>query len=168
MKRTMNQMRGKAGFPANRKRDTATPLMDSPISVLFVDSSKGGLLAKKFKEEERRLGRMTGYNIRIAEMAGMPLSRLLPSTNPWGPDDCGREDCPVCSQEDEKPQSCKTRNILYKGSCRICQVDGQQSGRMDKKDGSSKGIYVGESSRSMYERGKEHVKDGKDKAEDSH
>ena len=32
----------------------------------------------------------------------------------------------------------------------------------------SKGVYVGESSRSMYERGKEHRKDGKDKAEDSH
>ena len=66
MKRKMNQMKGKAGFPAIKKKDTAVPLMDSPISVLFVDSSKGGLLAKKFKEEERRLGRMTGYNIRIA------------------------------------------------------------------------------------------------------
>ena len=111
---------------------------------------------------------MTGYNIRIAEMTGMPLSRLLPSTNPWGPSDCGREDCPVCSQEDEKPQSCKTRNILYESSCRICQVDGQQSGRMNNKVGDNRGVYVGESSRSMYEHGKEHVKDGKDRPEDSH
>jgi hypothetical protein len=32
----------------------------------------------------------------------------------------------------------------------------------------NKGVYVGESSRSMYERGKEHLKDGKERAEDSH
>jgi hypothetical protein len=32
--------------------------------------------------KEKRLGSMTGYNIRVAEMAGMALSRLLPSTNP--------------------------------------------------------------------------------------
>ena len=141
------------------------PLDDSPISVMFVDSTKGGWMAKRFKEEEKRLGRMTGYNIRITEMSGMPLSRLLPSTNPWGPGDCGREDCPVCSQNDEKVQNCKQRNILYESSCRICQVDGKDAGKLT---GNNKGIYVGESSRSMYERGKEHVKDGKDKAEDSH
>ena len=39
---------------------------------------------------------------------------------------------------------------------------------MDRMGGHSRGIYVGESSRSMYQRGKEHIKDGKDKAEDSH
>ena len=66
-----------------------TPLQDSPISVLFIDNTKGGKLAKIFREEERRLGTTTGYNIRIAEMAGMALSRLLPSTNPWGAGDCG-------------------------------------------------------------------------------
>ena len=77
LKRKMNQQRGQAGFPA-------TPLQDSPISVIFVDNTKGGRLAKMFREEETRLGNMTGYNIRVAEMAGMALSRLLASTNPWG------------------------------------------------------------------------------------
>ena len=54
---------------------------------------------------------------------------------------------------------------MYESSCRVCQVDGKKAGKLD---GDSKGIYVGESSRSMYERGKEHVKDGKDHGEDSH
>ena len=106
---------------------------------------------------------MTGYNVRVAETAGMALSRLLPSTNPWGAGDCGRKDCPVCEQKDEKRQNCKQRNILYESSCRICQVDGQKTDLTN-----SKGVYVGESSRSMYERGKEHQKDGRDMAEDSH
>ena len=63
--------------------------------------------------------------------------------------------------------NCKKRNILYESSCRLCHVDGKKAGKIDKKAG-NKGIYVGESSRSMYERGKEHQRDGKERAEDSH
>ena len=45
----------------------------------------------------------------------------------------------------------------------------KQNGKVDKKaEAGNRGVYVGESSRSMYERGKEHQKDGKDRAEDSH
>ena len=44
---------------------------------------KSNELAKRLQAEDNRIGRMTGYRIRIAESAGMPLSRLLPSTNPW-------------------------------------------------------------------------------------
>ena len=116
--------------------------------MIFIDSTKGGRLAKIFKEEERRLGSMTGYNIRVAEMAGMALSRLLPSTNPWGTGDCTRGDCPVCNQGDEVMQNCKKRNILYESSCKVCQVDGRKAGKLDRKAG-NKGVYVGESSRSM-------------------
>ena len=46
MKRRVNKLRGKAGFPTQRKK-TDTALMDSPISVMFVDNTKGGLLANK-------------------------------------------------------------------------------------------------------------------------
>ena len=94
---------------------------------MFVDNTRRGLLAKKFREEEKRLGRMTGYNVRVAETAGMALSILLPSTNPWGAGDCGRQDSPVCEQEDEKRQNCKQRNILYESCCQICQVDGKMT-----------------------------------------
>ena len=68
------------------------------ISVLFVDNTKYGILAKMKEKEEKRLGGMPAYRVRIAESAGIALSRLLPSTNPWGPGDCGRQDCVVCSQ----------------------------------------------------------------------
>ena len=47
-------------------------------------------------------------------------------------------------------------------------MDGSKAGKVDKKaEAGNRGVYVGESSRSMYERGKEHQKDGKDRAEDS-
>ena len=114
LKRKMNQQRGKAEFPAARKEKRLKPLQDSIISFFFVDNTKGGKLSKIFKEEERRLWNMTGSNVRIAETTGMALSRLLRSTNPWGAEDCGGDDCPVCDQGDEKMKNCKQRNILYK------------------------------------------------------
>ena len=42
-KRKMNQLRGKAGFPASRKADNIKPLQDTPVSVLFESKDpKGG------------------------------------------------------------------------------------------------------------------------------
>ena len=49
LKRKMNQQRGKAGIPATRKVRVTTPLQESPISVLFIDNTKGGKLAKIFR-----------------------------------------------------------------------------------------------------------------------
>ena len=45
-------------------------------------------------------------------------------------------------------------------------MDGQKTEK--ESLASSKGVYVGELSRSMYERGKKHQRDGRDRAEDSH
>ena len=169
MKQKMNRSRGNAGFPAVRKTATDKRMNDPPISVIFIDNTKNGALARRLQLEEHRLAKITGYRVRIAESAGMPLSRLLPSTNPWGAGDCGRQDCVLCSQQDETPQDCKRRSILYENRCEICQVDEEKDGKKSKlflKDG--KGVYVGESSRSMYERAKEHQKDREDLSEDSH
>ena len=108
---------------APKKTRAEKVMMEPPISVLFVDNTKGGTLAKRLQEEEKRLGGVTSYRIRIVESAGMALSRLLPSTNPWGPGDCGREDCKICSQDDEVKQDCRRRSILYQSQCQVCKVD---------------------------------------------
>ena len=47
----------------------------------------------------------------------------------------------------------------------MCNV-GKKDGKEELKDG--KGVYVGESSRSIYERAKEHVADREKQSEDSH
>ena len=62
LKRKINQQRCKAGIPAIRKNRVTTPLQDSPISVLFIDNTKGGKLAKIFREEEQRLGNRDEWN----------------------------------------------------------------------------------------------------------
>ena len=87
--------RGKAGIPARRKTLAEKVEQKTPISVMFIDNTMGGILAKRLQKEEQRLAGMTGY--RIIESVGTPLSRLLPSTNPWGAGDCGHQDCVLCS-----------------------------------------------------------------------
>ena len=91
---------------------------------------------------------------------------LLPCTNPWGPTDCGRADCVPCGQEGEQRINCKKRNILYESECLVCKEEKKAGKENDQMDG--KGVYVGESSRSLYERAKEHQADRENLSEDSH
>ena len=58
-------------------------MMETPVSVLFVDNTRTGVLANMLQKVEKRLGGVIAYRVRIEESAGMALSRLLPSTNPW-------------------------------------------------------------------------------------
>ena len=88
MKRKVNIGRGKSEISAKKKEKGMNVQNEAPISVLIVDNTAGGLLAKKLQAEEGRLGKMTRYRVRIAESAGLPLARLLPSTDPWGNRDC--------------------------------------------------------------------------------
>ena len=107
-------------------------------SVFLVDNTAGGELARRLQEAEKEAGVVTGYRVRITEAAGAPLGLLLPSTNPWGPQDCNRLDCITCSQGDEKRIDCRKRNILYESECTICNV-GKKDEKEDLKGG--KGVY---------------------------
>ena len=106
----------------------------------------------------------------MTEAAGTPLSLILASNNPWGNGECGRDDCTTCSQGDEKVIDCKKRNILYESFCTLCNPEDKKRGKMDEISflKAGRGVYVGESSRSLYERTKEHVADRNGWKEDSH
>ena len=115
---------------------------------------------------------MVGYRIRVVESSGTQLCRLLPNTNPWAGQHCGRVGCYTCNQGDENLQNCRMRNILYESSCTLCNPP-QDEGAGKKGDkikdlAGKKGIYVGESARSIYERAAEHRQDSDDRSEDSH
>ena len=88
-----------------------------------------------------------------------------------------REDCHTCHQggSTDKKEDCFRRNILYESRCGTCEDRELQRGqaeegksRKKREDFTARNIYVGETSRSLYERIKEHIKDGIERAEDSH
>ena len=75
---------GSMNVPKGRKvRRGRGPL--APIrSVMFIDNTGGGELARRLQEAKTDLGKATGYRVRIVESAGSPLGILLPSTSPRG------------------------------------------------------------------------------------
>ena len=53
------------------------------ISVIFVEYIANGELAKRLQKVEDEMTKTTGFRIRVTEMAGSQLRRILPNTNPW-------------------------------------------------------------------------------------
>ena len=96
LRKKMNRKLGRASFPSSRKnKEKETIRKASPISVLFIDNTKGGVLANKLQEADTRLETMTNYKVRVVESPGTALSRLLPSRNPWGAGDWQARLCAV-------------------------------------------------------------------------
>ena len=166
----MEEHGGKQKVKPKPKSKTGKQATPPTIGVMFIDQTPGGMLAKKLQEVEDRLAGASGYRIRMVELSGTQLQRLLPNTNPWSGQNCGRINCYTCDQGGEVLQDCKRRNILYESKCVICNPREEES---KKKEGAkdlnkSKGIYVGESARSIFERAGEHQADRIAKNEDSH
>ena len=82
-------------------------------TVLFVENTPGGALAKQLREIMERIQKMLGYRVKIVERAGTPLKLLFPLGELGVADKCEREDCTTCVQpgEEEKRPRCKKRRI---------------------------------------------------------
>jgi hypothetical protein len=152
----------------NRKLGTSASQMEpETIAVVFVEHTVNGELAKRLQKAEDEMARMTGFRIRVTEMAGSQLRRILPNTNPWQGQDCLRQGCVPCGQGGERLEDCRRRNILYESSCMECN-EKETLYKKGAKLSDCVGVYVGESGRSLHERAGEHQHDAGAGTEDSH
>ena len=133
-------------------------------SVVFVPPTRGGKLVEMLKDKEDDLANITKFRIRYQEAGGTKLG-LLFSTDLGAGLSCGRQDCQPCMSRDEKRPNCRAQSILYESKCTVCNPASRKS---KSKEEPRKGIYYGESSRSLYERSREHMKDAKDFDSGSH
>ena len=118
-------------------------------SVMFVPATPGSVLMKKYRNEVEK----SGLKIRIVEKAGMSLKQQLQRSDPFKPLRCGREDCFVCTSGGKG--SCKSMEVNYLISCEDCE------------EMESERNYKGETSRTSYVRGGEHLDDFEKKREKS-
>ena len=133
-------------------------------SVIFVPSTRGGILTRKLREREDELARLTRFSIKFQEAGGTQMLRMF-STNLGGGLHCGRKPCPPCdSSEESNRGDCRARNLVYESSCTLCNP----SIRQEDTQVGRKGVYIGETSRSIHERSKEHQKDASDFSVKSH
>ena len=103
----------------------------------------------------------TGYKIKLVERSGRSLTQILTKSNPWGGGDCGRGGCILCQTKAETgknlTQSCTKRNIVYETWCADCLKKSEDTNGVE--GGTYK--YIGESAKSAFERGANHLYDRK-------
>jgi hypothetical protein len=143
-------------------------------SVMFVPFTKHSELATRLRDNEERMEQMTGYKLKIVERGGTKLVDILHKSNPWAGEDCKRKNCLLCKTKrlegKKNGQDCRKRNSVYETACLTCRdrQDKEIEERMEGKDAkkieeekkkAKRYIYVGETNRSVYERGIEHVND---------
>ena len=159
----------------NPKTDKNRPRQESESkikAVMFVPYTPGSILAKKLRENEENLAKITQTKVKIVERTGTQLQHLLTRSNPWKGIDCTRKNCLLCftknKTEKNMRQDCHQRNIVYETRCMTCQeqeterIQEQEISDNDKKEEITRiklFKYIGETSRSSYERGWEHLND---------
>ena len=153
---------------STNKEDVAKE--ERTASVLFVPNTKDGILAKNLREVVERVKGILGYRIKIVERSGTPLKLMFPLTKIGEGKECGRQDCVTCTQETrgEVLPQCKKRSVVYMNICTKCNPGvGEEKHKLTPPT-HPPSLYIGESSKSLYERGREHWRDYRGKHEDSH
>ena len=81
---------------------------------------------------------------KIVESGGKTVKRSIQKSNPTSSGVCQSGDCVVC-RGGEGGGSCRKSNVVYEYSCQLCP-DNKQA------------VYIGETARNLYTRGREHAK----------
>ena len=102
-------------------KDTKEEEMMEARTVLFVQYTSGGVLAKRVREVLARLQGLIGCSVKVVERTGTPLARSFPLTRLWEGTPCSREDCPPCTQGGEELYPCTRRNLVYENVCQVCK-----------------------------------------------
>ena len=67
-------------------------------SVMFVDYTRGGEMAKKLRLELGKMENLMGFRMKVIERTGTRLKDLFSPNNVWKGSKCEREDCTTCNQ----------------------------------------------------------------------
>ena len=115
---------------------------DGHIAPIFVPTTPGGILLKmmrKVAEEETK----EGIGFKILEVGGKTIKRTLQKSNPTATPGCDEEDCLACYNGRGQGGDCRKNNVNYEIECKLCPKG-------------ERPVYIGETSRNLYTRTKEH------------
>ena len=149
----IKKLNWRPNLPANWKGDKPMQYRVNGMkfaSLMQVPNSPGGQLINMLAKAEPRLAKASGYQIKLVEKSGKPLSYLFPKNFSSGK--CQKAWCGVCSySSSDSPILCNVKSVVYNGICKLCDTEAK------KTPGSKhQGIYVGQTYRTLSERSKEH------------
>ena len=95
-------------------------------SVMIVPNTFNSCLLNRLILKEAQLSKISGYQLKLVEGNGTPISKLMPA--PLQSNTCSRgKRCLVCAcATDKKPTRCNIRNVVYVGECIERDADGAQ------------------------------------------
>ena len=137
-------------------------------TVLFVEYTREGELAKRLRELTLRLSSVLGFKVKVVERTGTTLKNMFPTTNLWEGQGCGRGDCTTCEQGAEMLPNCTQSSLMYENVCGTCNPGAGKDKELKEVKQDIPTLYVGETSRSVYERSKEHWGAWRNRTEKSH
>lgn len=125
----------------NKKLNWATG--GGHIAPIFVPTTPGGVLMRMMRRvaDEEAKG---DIKFKILEVGGRSMKRILQRSNPTAVPGCEEQDCLACYPERGKGGDCRRNNINYEIECQLCPVG-------------KRPVYIGETSRNLYTRAKEHL-----------
>ena len=125
-----------------RKRRNNWSAKGGCIAPIFVPATPGSELANELRAITETES-LEGLKFKIVETGGMTIKNLVQKSNPTRTAGCSNEDCLACSDIRGGGGDCLKSNVTYELECKLCP-------------GNEKCIYVGETSRNLYTRAKEH------------
>ena len=138
MSNDKDESRGIVRMPsatAEERRDSTNTKDDTRIAaVMFVENTKGGVLAKNLRKVMERIKGILGYKVKIVERAGIPLKLMFPLSNVGQGGQCGKSDCITCTQESrvEVLPPCSKRSVVYENICIKCNPGVVEGEKMKK------------------------------------
>ena len=132
-------------------------------TVLFCPPTPGSKLAKGLQKVAEDTSKRSLMRIKVVERAGITLKSQLPGLQEK--EECmnNKDTCFVHKYGGKG--NCRAEGVVYKGTCMTCdekgpsskvEKDGTVKRLIERKHG-TKSIYIGESSRSAYQRGLQHM-----------
>ena len=126
-------------------------------TTITIPTTKNSELAKRLKLTLASVPGPIGTSVKVLERPGRPIMSGLSSNNPFPKASCNREDCPWVPSGKTCKRRCSRENIIYKATCSKCERQQIEAGIPEKEIIHS--MYIGETSRTLYVRHKQHRDD---------
>ena len=101
-------------------------------TILFVEQSPNGELARRMRERLRSMEETLGFRAKVVERVGQQLGSKFSLSTVWDGTKCGRSDCVTIEQGVEELPPCTMKNVLYENICVECNPGGSNKGELDR------------------------------------
>ena len=123
------------------------------IAPIIVPSTPNSELLQMLREVAQSEAQ-PGLKFKIVEKGGKTVKRAAQKSNPTASGGCQGGDCLACKGGRGTGGSCRKSNVLYEIACQLCPDDRQA-------------VYLGETARNLYTRGREHTRNFEKKESES-